>query len=523
MSPLGSLRLVVSSLVLSILGLLGAGLWGARAHAQEINATQAALAMQQALVQVIAKGEKSVVAIARVKAGAGGEDLARGPEFNPFGPPRAALLGPGTPGEPTNPDFVPTRFGTGVIVDKNGLILTNYHVIDEDFLASENEVASQTSGDIYVWAMSWKTDPPKPGVYRARVKAADPRSDLAILQIRAEDLEPIKFAAMKDAERELKKGQIVVSLGNPYAIARDGSPSAAWGLVANVARKLGPQGEAGQMTKPTLQHCGLLIQTDAKLNLGTSGGALLNLKGEMIGLTTSAAAMSGYEQAAGYALPVDDTFRRVVETLMQGREVEYGFLGVTPRNLSIEERQQGLNGMVIAGVKEGTPAFGKLTSQDVVVAVNGKPIFDADGLVLNVGKLPVGEVVRLTLMGGKREVEVPLSKYPVRGRKIVTNPAPSWRGLRVDYPTAVESLIQNPPNRNQWRALLEGCVVVVDVSPDSPAADARMQKWMLVTHVDNVRVQTPAQFRDAVANKKGTVQLRLGSDGEELIKAIEAQ
>ena len=76
---------------------------------------------------------------------------------------------------------------------------------------------------------------------------------------------------------------------------------------------------------------GTLIQTDARLNLGTSGGALLNLKGEMIGLTTALAAMSGYEQAAGYAVPIDETFRRVVETLKQGREVEYGFLGVRAR------------------------------------------------------------------------------------------------------------------------------------------------------------------------------------------------
>jgi serine protease Do len=495
------------------------------ARAQELNGTQAALAVQQGLVQVIAKGERSVVAIARVKSGAGGgDDLAGGPEFNPFGG-RRQLLGPGASADPTSPDFIPSRFGTGVIVDKNGLILTNYHVIDEDFLSSDSEITAQTPGEIYVWAMSWKTDPPKPGVYPARVKAADPRSDLAILQIKAEDLEAIKFAPTKDAERELKKGQIVVSLGNPYAIARDGSPSAAWGIIANVARKLGPQVDAPptQSPKPTLQHCGSLIQTDARLNLGTSGGALLNLKGEMIGLTTAAAAVSGFEQAAGYAIPVDDTFRRVVETLMQGKEVEYGFLGVTPRNLTLEERQQGLQGMVIAGVKEGTPAFGKLDNQDVVVAVNGKPIFDADGLVLNVGKLPVGEVVRLTLMGGKREVEVPLSKYPVRGRRIVTSPVAAWRGLRVDYPTAVESLIVNQPNRSQWRALLEGCVVIVDVSPDSPAADARMQRWMLVTHVDNVRVQTPAQFRDAVAGKKGAVKLRLGSEGEEIVKTIAPQ
>ena len=79
-----------------------------------------------------------------------------------------------------------------------------------------------------------------------------------------------------------------------------------------------------------MHHYGTLIQTDAKLNLGTSGGPLLNLNGEMVGLSVALAATAGYEAAGGYAIPVDATFRRAVETLKQGREVEYGFLGIQP-------------------------------------------------------------------------------------------------------------------------------------------------------------------------------------------------
>src|SRR5207342_2000310 len=105
--------------------------------------------------------------------------------------------------------------------------------------------------------------------------------------------------------------------GNPYAIARDGQVSASWGIVANLSRKAGPipdETSPAGVRNTSLHHYGTLIQTDAKLNLGTSGGALLNLKGEMVGLTTSLAAAVGYEQAAGFALPVDDAFRRAVET-----------------------------------------------------------------------------------------------------------------------------------------------------------------------------------------------------------------
>ena len=148
---------------------------------------------------------------------------------------------------------------------------------------------------------------------------------------RPTNLQPITFG---DAAT-LKKGQIVIALGNPYAIARDGQPSASWGIISNLQRQA-PSPRDG--TRPsdgreTLHHFGTLIQTDARLELGTSGGALVNLKGEMIGLTTSLAALSGYERPGGFAIPVDDDFRRALETLKTGRLPDYGFLGVAPRTL----------------------------------------------------------------------------------------------------------------------------------------------------------------------------------------------
>ena len=258
-------------------------------------------------------------------------------------------------------------------------------------------------------------------MYAAKIKAADPRSDLAILEIEADNLTPIKFG---DASG-LKKGQIVVALGNPYAIARDGQASASWGIISNLSRKAPPEqpSESNPTGKDKLYHFGTLIQTDAKLNLGTSGGALVNLHGEMIGLTTSLAATAGYEQAAGYAVPVDDTFRRVVDTLKQGREVEYGYLGVQLENLKDFEILHGARGARIAMVQQGSPAdhFG-LRQGDVVTQVNGQTVYDADSLMLQVGRLPVESNVQLTLKRDDREqkVQVELAKFPVRGVKVVT-------------------------------------------------------------------------------------------------------
>src|SRR6185295_7105299 len=126
-------------------------------------------------------------------------------------------LRPNNPPRPGEHDFIPNEYATGVVVDPSGLILTAHHVLRED-------------SDYYVTTADRK-------FYRARFRAADPRSDLAVLEISPP--KPMTAITLGDAAK-LKKGQIVIALGNPYAIARDGQPSASWGIVANISRKDGP-------------------------------------------------------------------------------------------------------------------------------------------------------------------------------------------------------------------------------------------------------------------------------------------
>jgi serine protease Do len=339
-----------------------------------------------------------------------------------------------------------------------------------------------------------------------------------VLSIEAADLTPISFG---NAD-ELKKGQIVVSLGNPYAIARDGQTSAAWGIVANLGRKAPAMpSESDPSGRPTLHHYGTLIQTDAKLNLGTSGGPLLNLKGEMVGLSIAMAVAAGYEAAGGYAIPVDATFRRAVETLKQGREVEYGFLGIQPTNLQSKEVLAGLHGMRVSQVLPGTPAarYG-LKSGDIVTAVDNTPLYDADGLVLNVGKLPSEAVTRLSVLrnGAPQTVQVTLTKYAVHGKKIVTTMDPAWRGLRVDYPTAVA----DAEGHSRGGASFSGdSVIVTEVAEGSPAAAAGLRHGMLITHVDSAPIRTPKEFASAVARDNGgPVRLRLAGDDKNPIRTV---
>jgi serine protease Do len=466
---------------------LNSSAWAQTLPARSVDGATLAAAMESALVDVIERAEHSVVSIARYSE----SDAAIAIDG---GLPRA---------RPSEIDVFPSQYGTGIVLERDGLILTHYEVVKA---GSEH----------------WVTTSDRKS-YLAKLLGADPRSGLATLKIEAESLIPIKLG---DATN-VRKGQLVVTLGNPYAIARDGQASAAWGIVANLLRKAGPVADAegpSSISRPSLHHFGTLIQTDAKLNLGTSGGPLLNLKGEMIGLVTALAATSGYEVSAGYAIPVDKTFRRVIEDLKHGREVEYGFLGVWPENLSLSEIRDGRSGARIYQSVAGTPAFrAGIRRGDVVTHVDGERVFDADELVLRLGSLPVATVVRLTLQRrDKTEVlPVSLSKYPVRGEQVVTSPRADWRGLRVDYITALPDFMELA---RQGKFDPSGCVVIVEVKNDSPAWREGLRPKMCIATAGGQRVASPAEFANAVRSETGVVELRLvASSGEDPMRRIPAK
>lgn len=444
-------------------------------------------AMESAIVGAVAKAEKSVVAIARVRTSRPGQVFNLEPRIDLFG--RAVL--PGAPFQVSDQNFVPADYAAGVIVDSQGLILTVAQVLQED-------------SEYYVTLSDHR-------VFKAAVRAADPRSDLAVLAIPAQELVPI---VLGDAST-LRKGQIVIALGNPYAIARDGQVCASWGIVSNLGRKAPPlPSDTDPTGKPTLHHFGTLIQTDARLSIGTNGGALINLKGEMVGLLTALPAVAGFETAAGYAYPVDETFIRVLNHLKRGEEVEYGFLGVQPDGLSLQERANGNYGTRVDRVVPGAPAEkAGIQPNDVIATVNGQKVFDEDGLVLSVGRLPPDATVTLEVVRDSRrfEVQARLTKYPVRGKKVVTAPPQRWRGIAVDY---VSAMTISPEGFWQFPRTLEA-VGVVDVEQGSPAWKAGLRPGSLISHVEGTPVRTPQEFFQAVKPHEGPVRLGLVPDGSE--------
>lgn len=437
------------------------------AQDDQILAASAAAAIEEALVEAIASAERSIVAIARVRKG--------------------------TVADPTDPRFVPNKFGSGVIIDDQGHILTNYHVLGDP---DEN--------DYFVWVQ--KRPYRAVQIERAEaVRAADPWTDLAVLRIDGTNLEPIRFG---DGEN-LRKGQLVIALGNPYSIARDGEASASWGMIANLTRKLthrSTSADSDQDSDHSLHQYGTLIQTDAKLELGTSGGALINLKGEMIGLTTSLAAMDQYETSAGFAIPVDSTFRDTVEKLKRGELVEYGFLGVSPRDLDVSDRRRGDQGVTVAQVVEGTPAaYAGIKFGDLITHINGEPIRDSAEFMRELGRLSVGSNVVVSISRqqiGVDEVQrlqlpLTLSKKFIEG----TLPAYSenkpelWRGMLVDYATAIPRFSERSRFVDE-----EGCVAILAVERGSLAWEAGLRPRDFISHVGDKRVSRPDEFHSAVEN-----------------------
>jgi S1-C subfamily serine protease len=230
----------------------------------------------------------------------------------------------------------------------------------------------------------------------------------------------------------------------------------------------------------------------------------------MVGLTVALAAASGYEQSAGYAIPVDEAFLRAVKTLKKGSEVEYGFLGVGIGSLQPDERLKGRHGVRVQSVAPGTPAkrVGLMT-QDVVTHVGGEESQDRDQFMLAIGKLPAesSTILRVERNGRPLVIVVDeLAKYYVGGEQVITRRRPAWRGIRVDHVTASPHF-QSWAERGQVDP--QGSVVITEVDDDSPAWQQGLRPDMMISHVGGNRVATPKQFLDQVAGKNGPVKLRL--------------
>jgi len=395
-------------------------------------------------------------------------------------------------------------FGSGLVLDSSGLILTPYHLIEG-------------ATKIYVRTSTGK------GSY-ADFHAYDARSDLAVLKL----IEPpagmkeirlgdVRVSDGPNGEKPtVARGMFVLSMGHAQAAgAADGSASVSFGVLSNVRRRAAGPSREEQRTR-TLPHYGMVLHTDARVTLGCSGGALLNLEGELIGITTPMAAVTGAETSGGFALPIDANYRRILDVLKAGKEVEYGFLGVT---FSREIGHTRLdNGLKIDKVTPGAPAYnaGLLGSTtptrggDSIVAIDGNPIKEQDDLFLYVGAALAGTQVKMTVSRPQSpllDVKVTLAKFDHPLPWLATNKSPDFLGLRIDY-SSVMLLKANLADTG-----IPAGVAVREVDPGSVAAEKfkalpePVTRW-LITHVNGKAITNPTEYYGEIRGKD-SIRLRL--------------
>ncbi len=272
------------------------------------------------------------------------------------------------------PDEEPSSsLGSGVLVSPEGIILTNHHVIND---ADEIDVALADGRKV-----------------KAKVVGSDPETDIAVLKIEAKQLPtPITLGKIESVH----VGDVVLAIGNPFGVGQ----TVTSGIVSAMGR----------------DHVGIntfenFIQTDAAINPGNSGGALIDTRGNLIGINTAIFSNNGGSMGIGFAIPIN-LAKQVMESILKNGSVTRGWIGVEPQNLSKELSESlGLpgntEGVLISGVLEGGPAArGGVKPGDVLTAVNGNKTKDVRQLLNQVAQIGPGNEASLRIFRKDKELEL---------------------------------------------------------------------------------------------------------------------
>ncbi len=391
----------------------------------------------------------------------------------------ATSRGPGwdrrqTPVLPGRPDlfdrpFDPDRgegregIGTGFVFDPSGLILTNHHVI----AGAERVMVRFASGQ----------------QVRAAIVGSDPETDIAVLKVDTGGL--LLAAPLGDSDR-LRVGEWVCAIGNPLAYEH----SVTVGVVSFIGRKL---------SETSLER---YIQTDAAINLGNSGGPLINARGEVVGIN---AAVSSRGSSIGFAVPINQA-RAILPALMADGRVSRGFLGAVVQPVTPELRRSlGLGaatGALVQDVVAGSPAArAGLRPYDVVLDVNGEPASTNDTLAAAMASLRPGAPVTVHLMRDGRTVAL-ATRLSERPRSGASEESPPAAGARLEMRGPALGLFVRELDREfrmRYRVPDEARGVVVSkVEPLSPASDADIARGHVVLEINRRETATVDAFRREV-------------------------
>jgi serine protease Do len=417
--------------------------------------TAAALPLPAGAVSFADVAERLNPAVVNIDASTRGEGRARRrlqlPESpEPFG----------TPQDRQPPDAPRRGAGTGFIIDAAGYILTNHHVIE----GADRIMVRLTDGRNL----------------RAERVGSDPDTDIALIKV--ESPRPLPFAPLGDSDT-LRVGEWVIAIGDPLAYEH----TVTVGVVSFIGRKL---------FDSSLDR---YIQTDAAINFGNSGGPLINARGEVIGIN---AAISSRAANIGFAVPINQASAILPQLREQGR-VARGYIGVGLRNVDPDlQRSLGLRsseGALVQDVTPGSPgARAGIRVYDLVVAVDGRPVSNNDGLIQDIARRQPGTNATLQIVrdGKPLNVTVKLAERPQRDERPELNsqssPLPSSQ--RGQLGLSVRELDDESLARfrlpNGTRGLL-----ISRVDPMSPAFDADVERGHVLLEINRQRVETVEDYR----------------------------
>jgi len=362
--------------------------------------------------------------------------------------------------------------GSGFIISEDGYILTNNHVIE-----GADKIRVNLEGD--------------DNDYKAEVVGADPGTDLALIKITSERKLPM--VPMGDSD-DLRVGEWVIAVGNPYYYEH----TVTVGVVSAKGRKL------GDLSKdPSLDE---FIQTDAAINFGNSGGPLLNVNGEVIGVNS---AISSVGQGIGFAVPIN-TAKAILSQLKATGHVQRGYLGIRLRNVNTDLKDafglKDTKGALVEDVEKGLPGDrAGLRPGDVIVGVDGKNVATMDELVKVISAREPGSRVKLSVLREGRPVVV-TARLEDRSKILNAKRGPQEEEQGENQEESGESrlgITVDNLNQDARRQLdlddsING-VVVTDVSQASDAFEQGFSRGQIVTSVNRVPVSTLSEYRKELA------------------------
>lgn len=365
-------------------------------------------------------------------------------------------------------DRVERSLGSGVIISKDGYIVTNNHVIDgaDKILVSLPNNAKKE--------------------YEAKIIGKDPRSDLAVIKITHNNLPYAKLGN----SNELMVGDVVFAIGNPFGVGE----SVTQGIVSALDK-----------TNMGINDYENFIQTDASINPGNSGGALVDSRGALIGINTAILSRTGGNHGIGFAIP-SDMVKKITKTLIEKGSIERGFLGVGIQDVTdnLSNLYDGKVGAVLVSVdKNSAAAKAGLKVWDLIIAVNNKPISSASELKNTIGSFSPNEVIEVRYIRDKKEfvAKVRLDKS-VEKTASAESSSKSTAKSSQNSGLVVENL--TPQIRQSYRIPSDfNGVIVSKVADSSVAQKAGIEVGDIIVQIEDIKINEVKDFNTAMKRYSG--------------------